>query len=382
MKGLLALFSFLSLITSEVHALKLYLLSNHTNTGDHNQLLGIAAAFEKLSDQHSQVVDLNTKTNSPAQIKAKIESDLSHEKIIVIGSGEGGIEGIKDLSPNPNLTICLTSHMFLESYKDPNLLKKVNFIALPIHVSTEIKDQLGEKLIETIGVAHNRQAEVAEATYHEWGQKELPACKTYLGVVLGGDAPIPGPSKDMKLFTEEDATQLANYVAQNAVPEACILVLNGPRTGKHDPDKKEILTVHREGHSDRITELFEQKLRENGIKHMKVFDFQHGSQARYNSFDLALGAVKAARNGKMIVPGESTSIVSEAIDTLSPGQVLVYENGAMNEVHKAHITSELTAGRVSVLQNYTNVSRETNSEEPKPSAAAVIAKRLWEAVGS
>jgi len=376
---MMGLLSLLSLMTLNAHALKVYLLSNHTNVGDHNQLLGIATAFEKLSVQHSQVEDLNTKTTTPAQIKAKIESDLHREKIIVVGSGEGGIEGIKDLSANPNLTICLTSHMFLEGYKDPSLLEKVNFIALPIHVSAAIKDKLGTKLIETTGVAHNRQPEAADQAYAEWGQKELPGCKTYLGVVLGGDAPVPGPSKDIKLFTEEDATHLANYVAQNA-DDACILVLNGPRTGKYDSEKKEIMTVHRNGNSDRITELFQKKLAALGVENVKVMDFQHGSQTPYNSFDLALGAVKATY-GKMVVPGESTSMVSEAIDTLSPGQVLVYENSAMNKVHQAHIASELAAGRVSVLKNYQTVEAPQSTEgKPSSSAADTIANKLWETV--
>jgi hypothetical protein len=378
MKCILILTGFLFLMTSDVQALKLYLLSNHDNAGDHNQVLGVKRALFQLSREDIPTEDSNTKTTNSSQIKDMVEKDLPDQKVIIVGSGEGGIEGIKDLSPNPNLTVCLLSHMFLEGYKDPSLLEKVSFIALPTHVSADIKEQLGSKLIETIGVAHNRQAEVAEATYNEWGSKELPAYKAYLAVVLGGDAPIPGPAKDMKLFTEEDATQLANYVAQNA-DDACILVLNGPRTGKHNSDKKEILTVHREGHSDRITELFQKELAAHGIENVKVFDFQHGSQAPYNSFDLALGAVKVT-NGMMLIPGESTSMISEAIDTLTPDHVLVYENSAMNEVHQAHIASELAAGRVSVLQNYINVLRETNNEEPKPSAAAVIARRLWEAI--
>ena len=364
------------MLSFDVHALKLYLLSNHDNAGDHNQILGVRRALIQLSSEPISTKDLNTKTTSSLQIKNLIEEDLADQKIIVVGSGEGGIEGIKDLPSNPNLTTCLLSHMFLEQYRS---LNNLDFIALPTHISADIKDQLGSKLIETTGVAHNRQADIANEVYIEWGQTELPACTTYLGVVLGGDAPIPGPTKDMKLFTEEDATHLANYVAKNA-KESCLIVLNGPRTGKHDLDKKEILTVHREGRSDRITEFFIKKLQDLGVENMKLFDFQHGSQAPYNSFDLALGAVKAT-DGMILIPGESTSMISEAIDTLSPSHVLVYENSAMNEVHQAHVTSELAAGRASFLRTDHNVAvPETNKGEPKPSAANVIAQRLWEVV--
>ncbi len=375
--GLLPLLSF------NVHAPKLYLLSNHENTGDHNQALGILAALKKLTDHNLSFKDLNTKIISPLKIKEEIEKDLPGEKVIVIGAGEGGIDGIMDLSANPNLIICLTSHMFLERYRDPNLLEKVKFIALPTHAIAQVKEQLGTKLIETTGVAHNRYPEEADKVYEKWGNTELPPCKTYLGIVLGGDAPAPGPANEIKLFTECDAAKLADYISQNA-KEACILVLNGPRTGKHDLNKNEILTVHRKGELDHMTKLFKQKLAAKGIKNVKVFDFQHNTPenkswtAPYNSFDLVIGALRAT-NGEIMVPGDSTSVISESIDTLPPGKVLVYEDSAMNEVHKAHLVSELRAGRISVLENYHNIRTPTsNSDKPQPNAATIIAQKLWQ----
>ena len=114
MKKILLCLGFLPFLSFNSQALKLYLLSNHDNAGDHNQILGILTAFKKLSDQHISFKDLNTKTTLPSKIKKEIEKDLPREKIIVVGAGEGGIDGITSLSPNPHLTICLTSHMFLE----------------------------------------------------------------------------------------------------------------------------------------------------------------------------------------------------------------------------------------------------------------------------
>ena len=262
-------------------------------------------------------------------------------------------------------------------------MEKVKFIVLPSHASAEIRAQLGVKLIETTGVAHNRHPEESDKVYEAWGKRELPICKRYLGVILGGDAPIPRSAKTMNLFTEKDATQLADYVFQNG-KETCILVLNGPRTGKHDLDQKEISIVHRKGYSDRITELFKQKLSEKGIKNVKVFDFQHNTPENrewvrpYNAFDLVVGALRAT-NGKIIVPGDSTSVISEAIDTLPPGKVIVYEDSAMNEVHKAHLASELKAGRIKILENYDHLKAPpANSGEDQSSAAMIIAQKLWQ----
>lgn len=392
MKRLLVCAGLISLISLEAHALKLYLVSNHDNVGDHNQALGIGGAFEQLSPEKVSVEDLNTQLHTSLEIKDKIEKDLVQGKVIFIGTGQGGVDGVKDLPKDPNLMTCLTSHMALEQYKDPVLLKKVDFIALPTHVSSDVKKELGEKLIETIGVAHNRRPDMT--TYDEW-QKELPSADVYLGVYLGGDA--PALNKEMKFFTEDDASRLADYVIAKVEEinergvKPCVLVLNGPRTGKHDNNGKEILTVHREGQSDAITEHFSKKLADKDIEY-KVFDFQHNTPenkkwvSAYNAFDLVLGAVRAT-NGKMIVPGESTSVISEAIDVLpsepigttAPEKVIVYHNTAMHDVHKAHVASEQEAGRVAILENYQDIIPPSDTEAAKPMASKVIAQKLLDA---
>lgn len=377
MKRLIFIVFCLILTLEQGHALKLYLLSNHDNAGDHNQALGISKVFEKFLSSPSALLDIDVNKESAENIKEKVEKELMQEKVVIIGTGEGGIQGIKDLTPNPNLIIGLTSHTFLSGYDDSDLLKKVSFIALPVHISTEIKKKLGTKLLEITGVAHNRNAESADETYKTW-KSELPSNPLYIGVVLGGDAPMP--SNEIKLFTKKDAEQLANYIS-STIKDGCILVLNGPRTGKHDDNKQEIKTAHKDGNLDRVTQDFKTIL-ESKIEptRVKVLDFQFNHKPPYNSFDLVAGAVKAT-NGKMFIPGESTSMISEAVDILSPGQVIVYNDSAMNEVHKAHVQSEFQANRISLLDNYKNVeSLNTSYEGPKASAAETIAKRLLEAV--
>lgn len=387
MKKIMLHFGWLFLLNFKVEALMIYTLSNQNNAGDHSQALGIARALKECAGRRSGFKDLNTKTTTSFEIKQEIENVLPHEKVIVIGTGEGGIDGIEELSPNPNLMICLTSHMFLERYKDPKLLEKVRFIALPTHTPSHVKKQLGAKLIETIGVAHNHQHGDPDKVYETWGAKELPSCKVYLGVILGGDAPVPGPQENVKFFTEKDARKLADYIAQNS-KGACVLVLNGPRTGKYDLNQKEIPTAHRNGNSDHITKLFEKQLAMLGIQNIKIFNFQHNSPENqewilpYNSFELVVGALRAA-NGMMLIPGDSTSDISEAIDMLAPGKVLVYETNAMNEVHKAHLASELAMGRISVLEGYHYIKRPAlhssalNPTKLSPPAAMTIAQKIW-----
>ncbi len=320
-------------------------------------------------------MDVDTKKISSSEIQKKVKEDKETKKVIVIGAGEGGIDGIQQFPQNLNLMICLTSHMFLERYKDPELLKKVMFIALPTHDTSFDHENMGRKLIETIGVAHNRQVEDASSAYQKY-QSELPEGKTYLGVVLGGDAPTP--TKEINLFTKEDAEKVAAYVIKKAQESnASVLISNGPRTGKYTLEKMEIKTAHRDGKLDSVTahfkEILETKLGETRVK---VFDFQFDQKPPYNSFELILGAVKATK-GELLVPGDSTSMISEAIDTMAPQRVVVYENSAINEVHHAHIASEFEAGRAAILKDQT-VAIPLTISESVPSAARVIAGRLWD----
>lgn len=391
MKKFILCTGLVSLISFECHALKLYLVSNHKNVGDHNQALGIGTEFEKLSPEKVVVEDLNAENLTSLEIKDKIEKDLLQEKVVFVGTGEGGIESTMYLPKDSNLITCLASHMPFDQSKHKNLLKKIDFIALPSHVTADVKEELGDKLIETIGVAHNRRPDMT--TYDEY-QKELPPADVYLGVYLGGDAPTS--EKEMKYFTEDDASRLADYVVAKAEEinerglKTCVLVLNGPRTGKHDNNGKEISTVHREGKSDAITEHFSKKLADKGIEY-KVFDFQYNTPenaewvSAYNDFDLVAGAVRTTK-GKMFVPGESTSVVSEtidvmpfeSIDTMPPGKAFIYHHSAMNDAHKAHIESELKAGRVSLLEGNQNILPASDTQEVKPTARKVIAQKLLE----
>jgi mitochondrial fission protein ELM1 len=378
MKNIFIAFSLFLAMNSEVFAVKLYLLSNHGNAGDHNQLLGIQSALAELSPEKIPFEDLDTKQMASDEIKQKVEKDLQTQKVIVVGAGEGGIDGIEKLPQNPQLITCLTSHMFLDRYTN---LERVSFIALPAHDFTATNKKFGKRLITTVGVAHNRNAKMADSTFQKY-KSELPQADAYLGVVLGGDAPVPPPAKDMKLFTTNDAKRLANYVIQQAKhTNACVLVLNGPRTGKHTPDKEEIPTAHRDGHLDAVTAHFKESLLSQlPADKVKVFDFQFNEKPPYNAFDLALGAARATHS-QIFIPAESTSMASEAIDTMPQNGVILYENTAMNEVHYAHMNSELNAGRASILKDYKDViSPITDTSEAKPSASAVIAKKLWEAV--
>lgn len=76
-------------------------------------------------------------------------------------------------------------------------------------------------------------------------------------------------------------------------------------------------------------------------------------------------------------------MISEAIDMLPPTKVIAYETGAMNEVHKAHLISELAMGRISILEEYPHLKAPalnptiSNPIHPPLPAAMVIVQKIW-----
>lgn len=378
-RTLLFFFSFFCVSFEAQATPKLYTTANPINQGDVNQVEGVMEALEELSEKKtpSQFID----ARHPDIVAKKIMEDLAQDqKVILIGAGEGGLNALKKLNPDLNLIVCLTSHQFLDGYKDLSVLEKVDFIALPFHVSSQDKKRIGRKLISTVGVAHNRQVTQVEKAYEKW-KKDLPLAGFYLAVILGGDAPLPDGS--IKWFTEEDVEKLAKLITPLAKGnKASVIVLNGPRTGKYDKNQKERLSVHRDGKSDPISQRFLQVLKEQGIP-ATFFDFQHKSEGKkaqerpYNTFDLVVGAIRAHK-GLLVIPGESTSMISEAVDLLPPDKIMVYRNGAMNENHDHHIHSEWKAGRVAILDAYKVVLKPETARTSEPSAAKVIAKVIMD----
>lgn len=377
-KGFTKIIFFLALLIGwslEGQALHVYTLYDHGNGGEKGQAAGIVSALRTLSHDPFSFDEIDTKTMDSLKIQGKIIKTLEQDSTLVIGIGEGGIAGIQDLRfSHPKLTVCLASHMAFPGYE--GLEDKIDVLAIPTHAaSDQLRKTWGGKLLETIGVAHNRTPGAVDQVYRDYGALIPKGCSSYFGVVLGGDVPLPAPSKHIRHFTEEEAQKLATYVATHA-NGACVLVLNGPRTGKYKPDGTEDTTVHREGRSDPVTTHFMTFLKDHRVN-AHLFDFQHGNKLPYNTFELVLGALRAS-DGSLLVGGDSTSMVSEARDLLPSDHVIVYTNKAMDTVHQAHIISEQTAGRVAVLNDYQTLTEPTSSGAIlSESTATTIAKKIW-----
>jgi len=360
----------------------LYLFYNDKNVGEKNQVLGIARFLKQsFPDMTETTVKLEDQETLLSDVRENFQEG-SGNKGILVTAGNDGIALLEHLGAQPNMVLAHSSHQWTE---DHNRLKGVaDIVSLPRHDITP--ENLGSlespytRVIQTAGVAHNLSVADIQKAYHE--QKgTLPNASKYLGIILGGDAETP--DKKMLYYTPEEAKDIAGYIAlqiREENPQPHLLILNGPRTGKHHPlTGKVIETRHRDGNKDGVTRVFIETLKAQGLTEGNDFtllDFQFGKPSAY---PVVLGALQATKS-PVFVAGESTSMVSETADCL-PGLVTVYTHSAMNGNHQNHCESEYAAGRVSILENHGGIWKLRESVANNPSqdnrpAAQIIVEAI------
>jgi hypothetical protein len=330
-----------------------YLLAKRTNVGEYNQVKGIERALEGFfSDFQKQEFDIDDKSAFLTAVKNDLRGKRGNYGVI-IASGEETIPLIMSLKPRSNMVIVYSHHQLLSKHQE--LKDKVDIIALPAHaVSPEDVKRLSSrraKVIATIGVPHNVTMKEVQSEYEQY-KEQFPKAPHYIGVMLGGDAPTA--DKKMLYYTQEEARQLADYLAPHIRSgETHLFILNGPRTGKHDPQTGQVLEAsHRTEVLDPVTQSFLERLVEQGVEESRftVFDFQYGKPSLQKA---VLGSLLRTKS-PLYVAGESSSNISEAADIL-PGHVIAYMHGAMNTTHHKHLETEQACGRIKVLKNENGV---------------------------
>lgn len=352
----------------------IFVISDKTYLGDRSNLLGIAEEL-KDSKPDSEIQEFSLEDLSKAD--SLIESE--RDRAIVISAGKYGIEAIGRLKNSHNNKI-LAVHLFHQIIKEENishdtLIGKADIIALPSHaLNPNFEDKIKNsktKLVKTIGVAHNSQKQDLIKAYEEY-KEHLPKSDKYLGIILPGDA--PDSNGGMKYYIPQMAANLAKQVASMAKKgNFAILITNGPRTGKHNPENGGILVNHQDGITDDVTLKFVEILESVGSKY-KLFDFQKGQK---NHKNLIFGAILNHKGSTILAPGESTSMISECVDLMEPGSVIIYMNEAMNENHKKHVSSEFENNRAHIMEDGI-VKKATISDQKSPSAKTVVSKTILE----
>lgn len=148
-----------------VQHILIYRDSNHK--GDDNQASGIVRAYtQRYKDVKVEKFNVGEEENLKTSAQNAINN--KEEKPIILAVGEKTIVPFAGLLPVEGAVTVHACHMVTKNH--PDLLGKVDYIAVPVHAIGDFADAVKDsktKLIETVGVAHNRQVEEIERAYND-----------------------------------------------------------------------------------------------------------------------------------------------------------------------------------------------------------------------
>ncbi len=294
------------------------------------------------------------------------------EPLFVIGAGAHNMQPLAELrqkSGRKNLKISWGSHQYhtdLSRYAD-----QFDYIALPGHtIGQDVRNSLKghmHKIIKMSGVPHLMTLDHLKDIYNAGSFKIPSAEKGCTCVIMGGDALTP--DGNLKFYTPKAAADFARYLVRKGRIQKPLLVTNGPRTGKHDPDTGVDANTHRNfdpetGHAieyklDPVTHAFVEALEQEGLKPEQdfyLYDFMFTKDGVSSAYKSLLYSVQKT-GGQIYVPGESTSMISEACDFLSPKNVVVYNHEAMNTEHYKFVKYMFRSGRFKFLDMQGQIMR-------------------------
>lgn len=275
-------------------------------------------------------------TRPTAQIDNKPNATFSEldltDQAVIVTVGQFGINFLKSQEIPTHVKVLLCTHQWFDSMNELHNI----YITMPEHAITEAIRSIATAnhlmLLPTQGVLHTMSKE-ALAT-EDSSAVALRDAK--IGVVLGGDAELPDGS--WKVFSTENARKLAEEVVKLQRETGCdLLITNGPRTGKS-------LTAHSNGESDLVSSAFLETLQAKGLvkdRDFEFFDFQFGQPSALK----AIIKVVSDNEGFMIIPGESTTSISEI---LAVAPAAIYKNDAMNETHVLFV-DQLVRANLAIL---------------------------------
>ncbi len=384
----------------------IYELMNSDFAGESDQIKGVAHALDilfkekTLSAPHTLIFDLKKDSSGKAFDFSSLDNiprDTPHA--IFISSGTYGIEAFHQLKERRTKGIFVyVSHQILEDDTTltsslKSLANVATLIVLPHHIfegndprAEDLKKTLSAShttLLEITGVAHNVQKEELSQEANIY-QDKLRLAQKYMLVVLGGDVQNQD-GKTWTYYTPQDAQKLATYVVSKMEQDKdlCVLVTNGPRTGKFDPSTTHEAEFHKKGAPlDPVTKAFMDAIPSHNKNQLYLFNFEKGETSLFK----ALLGLTSKSKGYVLIPGESTSMISQAIDNMPCGSVILYMHKAMQQIHTNHLNDELQQGRAALLilsedtQTYTLKNAGPCRSISPISSSTLIAKKIWELI--
>lgn len=313
--------------------------------GDKNQIVGVVNALKK-HQKNFKIIDFPCSEKTDISKLINGISELKKDQLVVIGVGKTAFVVFDQLATKrvPVTKTLALGHQWTTAYS--NLLGKVDWIAVPDYAIPDLlPNTTRTRIICTNGVSHAITQENLKSEYESYKEK-LHLMADDRVIILGGDAPANDGVQ--KRFTEGDASELAIAIL-NEKNVGNIYIVNGPRTGKFDKNLMEIKNIHKDERIDAVTTAFIETLKKRGVleNRIKLYDFKFGQKSLY----IPLLAAAFVSNASVWVPGESSSMICEAISVISPMNLIIYDNQAMNETHKKHVDNVYKQGRAKHYSN-------------------------------
>ena len=380
-------------------------LTDDVHKGDNDNALAVQASLADSYKQEGYAIALNQYNIAEIDALTAHIKQNREEGHIIIGAGSQSVEPLLKLDGLPNVVTSWSGHQAATILMEGDAINKIDSIHLPRYAMPQQLRTQRNKVVETMhGVPNAKTAAnflTAFKQAHENGLK-IPQAESYITVVLGGDAPDAGYERaspeekknHLHHFTVEEAWNLGKKVAWEAEREnAVVLVTNGPRTGKYDAEGKPKTNPGTQ--DDPFLQAFEQGFQLNHPGTMAEpklvkYDFHKGERA----YDAIMGAA-ILKDGAVFLPGESTSMLTEAVECCNPGKVVAYKTNAMNETHERQSDILFNAGLIhkadadaiihtphithrrperaadTVAKHVANIARDKALESPAPEKAQV-----------
>ncbi len=178
-----------------------------------------------------------------------------------------------------------------------------------------------------------------------------------VSILLGGDvaeSDAATGTQTVRRLSADDARQQARRIAELELAgrtRCHFVIVSSPRTGKFGPDGAEVTpNPHRTGTRDDVTRAFEETLRGYPNAQVDVFDFHMAK--RPAPMPPLLHAYRQAPGptGRIHVPGDSVSMVSEVASVL-PGSMVIDETASMDANHRRAAQAIAADSGIAVLED-------------------------------
>ncbi len=323
---------------------KIILLVSSLNVGDISQ-------SQVLTNSEGIIIDVS---NASAQddYLAAISKIPLQDPYVNLAIGEKGMEFLKILTQKKLLDEKHSySILMIHQYSDAFADISIDHIIVPeVTIDTDHKWQIIKKFKHrtlTFAVLSNNPSEAAlKSAYDTWDIANKPDLNSkYIIVMMPGDA--PDAAGNIRYFTEESASKLLNDIHklwQKLGKQHTLLIMNGLRTGKHDPKTGKISCTHEylKGSDastalDHISRYFIKQLKTSEMKyHFYNFAFEvDGSIKKTITAFPQLLYLAEQNDNYFILPGGSVSLMGQIPLYLPAYKIIVFQPSSMNEAHKA-----------------------------------------------